>query len=111
MIETDIIIEPSDVKILNGDFFIGNANNQNIKHLLVANPGQFLISPTIGIGIYSYQNYATSDGRKLTAKIREELRKDGYDSVRISGVFDYKTSTSELKITANRVSKPKRVGL
>jgi len=108
LIETDILIEPTDVKIVNGDFLIGNSNNENIKHLCICNPGQFLISPTIGVGIYRYQNAPAVDARQLNARIREQLKNDGYDSIKTTGQTDNRTSETYLQITAERVKKPNR---
>ena len=107
ILETDILIEP-DLQIANGDFNIGDANNENIKYLCIANPGQFLLSPTVGASLYRAQNASTNDARVLTASIRDQLRSDGYDEARITGEANTKTSEGQLRITATRVKKPKR---
>ena len=109
LIETDILIEPTDFKVVLGDMYIGDSNNENIKHLCIANPGQFVISPIIGAGLYYMQNLAVNDGRTLAASIREQLRKDGYDEVRITGQSDAATSETNLQITATRTRKPQRL--
>ena len=107
--ETDILIEPMDFKIVLGDMFIGDSNNENIKHLCIANPGQFVISPIIGAALYRMQNTSVNDGRGLAAFIREQLRNDGYDEIRITGQSDAKTSETNLQITAVRTRKPQRL--
>jgi len=106
--ETDILIEP-DLKISSGDLNIGAATNENIKYLLIANPGQFLISPTIGMGLYNYQNSAISDSRKLVNDITNQLRTDGYANIRISGEYNDQTQSTDLTVTADRNNKPARM--
>jgi len=108
LLETDILIEPTDFKIINGDMAIGDVNNENINHIIIANPGQFLISPTIGGSLYKSQNASTNDARFLAASLRSQLRGDGYDSVRFSGVANTETGEVDLSVTAERTLKPKR---
>jgi hypothetical protein len=104
--ENDIIIE-DDLKIVNGDISIENANNQNIKHLMIANAGNFYIKPKIGASLYLAQNSSITDYRLLVSRIKSELKNDGYDNIKITGTYDDETQGTELKITAERVTYPK----
>lgn len=108
MIETDILIEP-DLKISEGDFWIETSTNENIKYLLIANPGNFLASPVVGVGIYKYQNAAIQDARDLNNSIKTQLKNDGYSDIQITGQFNRATQSTELKVTAERITKPLRV--
>ncbi len=103
--ENDIIIEQTDVQILNGDFDVQDANNQNIKHLLIGKPGDYKIFPSVGVGIYYMQNADLNNFSVTLSKIREQIIKDGYKNPDISGrqTGDVK---SELEITAIRKGYP-----
>lgn len=105
--ENDIIIEPTDVKTLNGDFDIQDANNQNIKHLCVASPSNYKISPEIGVGIYNMQNLPINSFNIILAKIRSVLINDGYKNPKITGQ-QTGLDESDLEITAIRKQSPQR---
>jgi len=105
--ENDIIIE-ADLQILNGDFNIFSANEQNIKHILISSPGNFLLTPSLGVDIYRQQNASFVDWRPLVSKIKSELKKDGYDNTKISGVADNKTDKSSLNVLSDRITIAKR---
>jgi hypothetical protein len=105
--ERDILIEPEDVKIVNGDFAIVDANNQNIKHLCIANPGDFKVFPGVGAGLYNMQNNPINNFQEVLSKIRSELINDGYKNPVITGTQTDIEST-ELEISAVRKKKPNR---
>ena len=73
----DIIIEP-DLKIVDGDIAIEKADDRNIQYITYADAGQFRKAPVLGVGIISFINAPTEDGRNIRKKIRQELEKDGY---------------------------------
>jgi len=108
MTENDIIIEDLDVNVLNGDFDVFSAKEQNIKHLLFADKGTYLLAPTIGIGIRRFQGNPQNDYRILDSLIRTELTKDGYSDVRLTATALTGTNKSNLTIDCNRINSPKR---
>ncbi len=74
---TDILLdENNDLLEKDGDFVIGDSNDQNVKLLLLANPGEFKQYPLIGFGIRQMHN------GKLTAEAKRNinltLALDGY---------------------------------
>ncbi len=73
----DIIIEP-DMKIVDGDIAIEKADDRNIQYITYATAGQLRKAPILGVGIISFINAPTEDGRNIRKKIRQELEKDGY---------------------------------
>lgn len=103
--EIDIIIDPTDVKIKDGDFDLQDANSQNLKHILIANPGDFLISPKIGGRINNSINYPSTDFRDFVANISRTLQNDGYSEVNVSG--EHKL----IQVDARRIKNPKRFKL
>jgi hypothetical protein len=109
MFESDLIIEP-DLLIQSNDIVIKNANEQNIKHLLIAK-GNYILAPAVGVGIYTLQNSSITDYRSIVSKIKQELRNDGYDDVQIGGETDTVTGESQLSVTALRVTTPKETNV
>ena len=105
--ENDIIIENDDVLIVDGDFSIQNANNQNIKHICIAQPGNYIGAPSVGARIYKMQNDNFNDFREILSTIAQQLKKDGYNYPDfINETTD--PDNAQLTVTAKRVLSPKR---
>jgi hypothetical protein len=66
--------------IRNGDFDIGNATNQHIKHLLIGNKGDFRFSPYVGLGLQGW----LSDDESLTDLEHEALKQLELDGMRVT---------------------------
>lgn len=77
IISNDLIINETDIVIQDGDFLIGESDNQNVFANLKARKGQFYENPLIGIGIDDFQN-SSKTKREITKEIREGLLKDNY---------------------------------
>lgn len=101
--EKDLIIE-DDLTIANGDLFIGECTNQNIKYLLISTPGNFYAHPKTGVQIFKWQNSSITDYRKFESTIKDALKSDGYGNIKITGV--YEGSASNIKVTADRIGIP-----
>lgn len=108
MDENGILIEPNDMQVVDGDFFISNANSQNIKHILIASAGNYLLTPSLGVDLYKLQNSSFTDYRPFVAKVKSELKKDGYDNSLITGYGDNASNEAFLEVTADRVTIPLR---
>lgn len=96
----DILLDlNNDLLINNGDFTIGDSNEQHIDMLLKTNIGDWKQSPLTGIGI---ENWLLSPVPKsipsLEKKIREQLSFDGFQP----SVLEI-TALLELYIDANRI--------
>ena len=83
-ISKDFILE-DDLKIVDGDFAIEEADAHNISYILQASKGQFYSAPLIGANISKFINSPlsrdtslTSDRRRFRNAIRQGLNKDGY---------------------------------
>lgn len=105
--ENDIIIENEDVHILNGDFDIKDARDQNIKHILIAQPGNYVVSPSAGAMVYKFQNDNINDFREVLAVIAQSLKKDGYN---YPDFYNQTQREEEIKLTidAQRIAIPNR---
>lgn len=105
--ENDIMIENTDVAIISGDFDIQDVNSQNIRHILIAQPGDYPVCPSIGATIQKFQNDNIVDLRQVLSTIAQELGKDGY------AYPDFYNQTQEtenvqMTISAKRITIPKR---
>lgn len=97
LISNDIIIEP-DLKIVDGDIAIQKADDRNIQYIAYATAGQIRKAPILGVGIISFVNGPTQDGRNIRKKIRQELEKDGYSLKQLdSSIDDAGLTTIEVK--------------
>lgn len=66
-----------------GDFFVTDTDLQDQKEIIYANKGNFLESPSLGVGIANYSNSPLSKP-ELERLIRKELEKDSVNVVTIS---------------------------
>jgi hypothetical protein len=81
----DILLDDDlDLAIENGDFVIGDSEQQHQELILIAQQGSFRASPLTGVGISKYYKSAFSVANidKLRQKIRLQLQFDGYTSVK-----------------------------
>lgn len=79
MISYDLVLDlNNDLIIENGDWYIGQSDDQNIEAILLAEKGQFYETVLLGYGIRKKLN---SPFNKLTERklIRENLKKDNYN--------------------------------
>jgi len=90
MISYDLVLdENNDLVIENGDFKIGQSDDQNIEAIMISEKGQFYEFPKLGYGVrrklYGAMNIPLE--RKL---IRENLKLDNYNikKLNITGVGD-----------------------
>jgi hypothetical protein len=83
MISKDLIFDlDDDLTIENGDFAIGQSDDQNIEAIFLAEKGQFYENLLIGYGVYrrQYGPFRKNVERKA---IRQELKRDNYDVVQL----------------------------
>lgn len=98
----DILIEP-DMNIENGDIAIKKADDRNIQYITFADSGQIRKSPTLGVGIISFINAPTEDGRNIRKKIRQELDKDGYLLKQLDS-SENEDGGTDIEIKANKIT-------
>jgi hypothetical protein len=68
------VVRDASGKITQG-LVIGNTMNQNQAMIIVANPGEFKFSPTLGVAIDEL--LLDGDYLRMRHRIREHLEKDG----------------------------------
>ena len=92
----DFIIE-DDLEIMNGDFRIDEASQQNLTHILLSQKGSFKEYPILGVGLTRYINSPDSTARlRLENEIDKQLIYDNFN-VRTLDVNDLKN----IKIDGN----------
>jgi len=75
---TDILLdENKDLTIFNGDFLIGESDEQNVELHIVTPKGHYKQSPKVGVGIV--RNTKSVLAYELKGEIRTELGDDGYN--------------------------------
>lgn len=77
MAQTDFNLdENNNLQFLNGDFYIENCDNQNVKLIIQYQPGHLKSDPKLGVGIDKMLlGQLTPSFRKL---INRELNNEGY---------------------------------
>ena len=74
---TDLILtQDYDLQIKNGDFVIGDSQEQNVELMLMSKQGEFKLNPEAGCNILSAKNGVI--GRLLDREIRIQLEADGF---------------------------------
>ena len=96
----DILTEfdTNELRIENGDFVIGNSDQQHIRHIVQAQRGQYYATPLIGVGIMDEMNSAITI-QALKNRIKNNLRLDNYetDTVDVSDDFQITINAERIK--------------
>lgn len=72
----DILLDDSnDLIIENGDFTIGDATLQHQNHILIAQKGEYKLTPEVGAGVLDEVN--NENPRELLSEIRRQFEYDG----------------------------------
>lgn len=93
---TDILFDDNDVIVKDGDFFFADSDQQHIKHIMIADKGQFRQWPLIGVGIRRQMN-GSINKTDLKQNIRVQLRSDNFTVKRVDVTSDF-----EITIDAKR---------
>lgn len=78
----------TDLQIENGDFVIGESDNQHVRHILTSDKGEYKSNPEIGVGIIQMLNDEVIDDFLIDAK--KNLEYDGMTVNNISFLQDGK---------------------
>lgn len=75
----DFLLKDFDLQIVDGDFVVGDCDQQNVELVLLARPGDYKQSPFLGVGIEDYVNAPTSPRilEALERNIKLQLESDG----------------------------------
>lgn len=63
-----------DLEIRNGDFAIGESDNQHVKHILMAGKGEYKANPELGVGV---EVLATEEPIDFFIEAKKNLEYDG----------------------------------
>ncbi|GAA4825599.1 hypothetical protein [Algivirga pacifica] len=75
----DILLnENNELLIVNGDFVVGEADEQNIRLNLVSHKGDWRQHPEAGFGIDRFIKSSEADTNRFKAELQQALRQDGY---------------------------------
>jgi len=97
-IAKDILTDSAgDLQIANGDFVVGNSDQQHVLDLLEGGVGHYKQFPLACIGVFKYLNGSTTS-IEINSDIRAKLAADGYD---VTGV-DVRGNT--YNITGERIT-------
>lgn len=83
----DFLLNENDELIIeNGDFKVGNSDNQNVDLLIRTPKGANKFHPQAGVGVNNYINAAldVQNKRQLQSEIRAQLIQDGATGIKIS---------------------------
>lgn len=95
----DILLDSDeDLSFKDGDFYVGNSDQQHVQHILKADKGHFRQWPLLGVGILDYVNGAV-EPEVIRQLITTNLKNDNYNVKQVVVTNDYKIS-----IDAERIS-------
>lgn len=85
----DILLNnENDISIVNGDFQIGESEQQEIESILIAFKGEFKNTPLVGAEILRMLK-ARNTRQGMTREVNEQLKYDGFQKI------DFKIEDSE----------------
>lgn len=80
----DILLdETGDLKCHNGDFDIGQSDQQHIEHILEAQKGEYKEFPLVGFGIINYLKKSERIQSDFKRDLKIQLEHDGYQNPNI----------------------------
>lgn len=99
MVQDILIDDDADLRIENGDFVVGDSDQQHVVLLINTFAGHWKQFPTCGVGIIQYMASA-GQGSVLKRSINVQLTADGYRDITVdlrenpSGLFEYDVSAT-----------------
>jgi len=92
--------ESGDMLIQNGDFVIGESDQQHCNDLIYSNIGWWKEYPAIGVNIMSFLS-GSDVNQNLNQKIRQQLTADGYTVNALNVSVTNEELTLDLDATRN----------
>ncbi|RWW91867.1 hypothetical protein [Flavobacterium cerinum] len=74
--------------IQNGDFVIGQSDQQHVNCIFLAHPGEYKQFPLVGFGASRYLKSTTASKEKFIRDLTIQLELDGYVNPEISNDLD-----------------------
>lgn len=69
------ILFNDEVMIKNGDFVIGDSENQHVKHILISSKAEYKANPELGVGVEKILN--TEEPMEFLIEAKKNLQYDG----------------------------------
>jgi hypothetical protein len=80
----DILLdEQNEPLIVDGDFVIGQSDQQHVKHIVEAFKGEYKSNPTVGFGVISYLKRDELIESEFRRDLKIQLENDGYNDSEI----------------------------
>lgn len=97
MARHDILLDDDNELIIqNGDFVVGQSDDQNAAIIFEAQKGEIRSSPELGFGARKYIKKSGSSVRNFLRDLKLELEKDGYNNPDIN--LDQENGTLTVKV-------------
>lgn len=87
MTNYDISLLGNDLRIQNGDFIIGESDQQHIADTINAFPGWWKQFPADGVGVLRYLR-SSGQQQKLCQEVKLQLQADGYQVNNPQAIFN-----------------------
>jgi len=78
-----LLDESNDLLIQNGDFVVGDSNEQHIADIGLDSPGDWRLDPTVGFNAVRYRNVDATKKQQFVSEFRTQLANDGYSNINI----------------------------
>lgn len=76
----DILLNENDISFVNGDFQIGESDQQEIESVLIAFKGEFKNTPLLGAEMPRMLK-ARNTRQGITREVNEQLKYDGFQKI------------------------------
>ncbi|SNA83426.1 conserved hypothetical protein [Flavobacterium psychrophilum] len=85
----DILLDTNfDLLIENGDFVIGDSDQQHVNCVFLAHQGEYKEFPKIGFGASNYLKKSKATKEKFIYDLTKQLKYDGYTEAEITNDFE-----------------------
>ncbi|WP_187477852.1 oxidase [Amniculibacterium sp. G2-70] len=87
----DILLnEQNEILIVDGDFVIGQSDQQHVKHIVEAFKGEYKSNPLVGFGVINYLKRDEMIESEFKRDLKIQLTSDGYQDpiIDLTGGFE-----------------------
>ncbi len=78
-----LLDDKGDLKIENGDFAVGDSNQQHVVHIFKSFQGEWKQNPLIGFGASRYLKKTTNKRQEFLRNLKLQLKFDSYENPEI----------------------------
>ncbi len=73
-----------ELEVVNGDFIIGQSDQQHVQHIIEAQKGEYKNSPLVGFGIINFVKRDEKIASEFKRDLKIQLENDGYTNPSIN---------------------------